>query len=274
MKLKLFLLTILVFSISFAQKKEKIKGNKLVKVKQHNLTPFSSLSLNEDIEVFLLKGETPLIEIEADENLHDVILFEVVNNNLTVKTSHNITSKKKLNIRITFNNQFNSMVLSDKAVVNSLIDFDVDKLTINAKESSKLYLTAKTTDFKLTMANKAKAELNLNSTNSSIEMSESSDLKALINSSDLKFDLYQKANAKIEGEANNMRLRADNATNFKGEKLTAVDCTLIAEGSTDCHIEAKENLSVEAAGSAEIYIYNKPKIDLKRFDDSARLYKK
>lgn len=274
MKLKLLLVTFIIASIGFAQKKEKIKGNKLVKVKQHELVVFDALSINEDMEVFILKGPTPMIEIEADENLHEVILFDVVDHTLSVKTSHNITSKKKLSIRITFTDVFNKIELQDKAVLNSLIDVELQNLQIYTRDASKLFLTAKVDDFKLSTQKRSKIELNLNSSNCKIEMSESSDMKALINSNDLKFDLYQKANAKIEGETNNLLLRADNATNFRGDKLTAVDCTMIAEGSSDCYVEVKNNLAIEASGSTEVYIYNTPKIDLRKFSDSARLYKK
>jgi len=274
MKLKLFLIAFLVISVNFAQKKEKIKGNKLVKTKQHELVEFNSLSLSENIEVFILKGSTPMIEIEADENLHDVITFDVSNHNLSIKTTHQITSKKKLNIRVTFTNVFNKIELQGKAVVNSLIDVELNNLQVFTRDASKLYLTAKVDDFKLNTQKKSKVELNLNSKNCKIEMSESSDMKALINANDIKFDLYQKSNAKIEGEVENLQLRADNATNFKGDKLTAKECNLTAEGSSDCHVEVKENLTIEASGSSEVYIYNTPQIDLRKFADSARLYKK
>ncbi|MFD0965023.1 GIN domain-containing protein [Pseudofulvibacter geojedonensis] len=274
MKLKLLLVTFIIASVGFAQKKEKIKGNKLVKVKQHELAAFNSLSINEDIEVFILKGTTPMIEIEADENLHDIILFDVVDENLSIKTSHNITSKKKLSIRVTFTDVFNKIELQNKAVLNSLIDVELPSLKIYTRDASKLFFTAKVEDFKLFAQKKSKIELNLSGENCNIEMSESSDIKALINVSTLKFDLYQKANARIEGETGNLQLRADNATNFRGDKLTAQDCTMIAEGSSDCHIEVKDNLSLEASGSSEVYIYNTPKIDLRKFADSARLYKK
>ena len=132
MKFKLILFILLIGTFSFAQKKEKIKGNKFVKVKQHQIADFSGLTLNEDFEVFLLKGELPQIEIETDENLHEVILFAVSDKGiLNLRSSHNITSKKKLNIRITVTKNFNSIILSDKAILNSLIDLELDKINIS-----------------------------------------------------------------------------------------------------------------------------------------------
>lgn len=275
MKLKIILLALLIGTFSFSQKKEKIKGNKFLKVKQHQIAAFNELNISEKFEVFLLKGSEPQIEIETDENLHDVIQFNVDQNGvLSLKTTHQITSKKKLNIRITVTEQFNSIIANEKTIVNSLIDLDLKKMTLIAKDNSKIYLTIKTDDFSLTADKNSKIELNLNTKKSVLTLSESTDIKALINADNLKIDLYQKANAKIEGEVTLLELRADNASNYHGEKLTANTANVIAEGSSDCDLDVKTSLTLEASGSAEVNIYNTPKIELKRFEDSAALYKK
>ena len=120
MKLKLILITLLCCTVGYAQKKEKIKGNRFVKVKQHPIESFKSIEFGENLEVYLVKGPTAQVEIEADENLHDVILFEVRNEVLRLSTTHNIASKKKLNIRVTFTSAFNTVSVKDKATINSL----------------------------------------------------------------------------------------------------------------------------------------------------------
>jgi hypothetical protein len=275
MKLNIILIAICIGTFGFAQKKEKIKGNKFVKVKQHQIAAFNELNLNDKFEVSLLKGPVPQIEIETDENLHEVIQFSVNDKGvLSLNSTHHISSKKELNIRITVTDQFNSILTSEKAEVNSLIDLELKKMTIVAKDNSKVFLTLKTDEFNLTADKNSKIELNLDAKKSTITLSESADLKALINSNELKTDLYQKANAKIEGEVKLLELRADNASNYKGEKLTADKATVIAEGSSDCDLDVKSELILEASGSAEINIYNNPKIELKRFEDSASIYKK
>ncbi len=275
MKLKIILLFLLIGTFGFAQKKEKIKGNKLVKVQQHKIAPFSSLYLNEKFEVSLLKGEVPLIEIETDENLHDVITYAVDHKGvLNLGTTHQITSKKRLNIRITVTEDFNTLITTDKAEVSSLIDLDLKELLITAKGNSKVYLTLKTDNFNLTADKNAKIELNLNSKNCVLTLSESADMKALINANELKADLYQKANAKIEGDLKQLKLRVDNASNFDGKKLTTNNADVIAEGSSDCDLEVKGTLTLEMSGSSKIAVYNTPKISLNKFEDSATLYKK
>ncbi len=275
MKLNIILIALCIGTLGFAQKKEKIKGNKFIKVKQHQIAEFSELNLNDKFEVFLLKGTVPQVELETDENLHDVIQFSVSDSGvLSFNNTHHITSKKKLNIRITVTDKFKSILTSEKAEVNSLIDLDLKKMTIVAKDNSKIFLTLKTDEFNLTADKHSKVELNLNTKKGVLTLSESTDIKALINADELKADLYQKANAKIEGEVELLELRVDNASNYHGEKLTANTATVIAEGSSDCDLDVKTNLILEASGSAKVNIYNTAKIELKRFEDSAAIYKK
>lgn len=275
MKLKIILLALCIGTLGFSQKKEKIKGNKFIKVKQHQIAQFSELNLNGKFEVFLLKGSTPQIEIETDENLHEVIQFSVNHKGtLSLNNTHQITSKKKLNIRITVTDQFNSIIASEKATVNSLIDLDLKEMTITAKDNAKIYLTLKTNEFNLTAEKSSDIELNLNAKKSVLMLSESTNVEALINSDELKIDLYQKANAKIEGDVTQLELRADNASNYHGEKLTADTASVIAEGSSDCDLDVKTTLTLEASGSSKVNVFNTPKIELNRFEDSAAIYKK
>ena len=263
-----------ITQVAYAQKKEKIKGSRNVVVKQHDLPVFNAIDIGEEFEVALVKGDIPKIEIEADDNLHDVIDYTVNDGTLYLTTSHKIISSKTFKIRLTFTSELNTIIAKEKAEISSLIDLEFDDITITAKENSKVYITLRGKSVKIITLKKAKTEFNITANNTVVEMSDSSDMKALINSNNLVFDLYQKANAKIEGDIDELKVRADNATNFNGQKLTAVNAELIAEGSSDCLIEVKKELTLEASGNTEVQVFNNPKINLKKFTDSASLYKK
>lgn len=277
MKKIIFALFLICFitHVSYAQKKEKIKGSRNVVVKQNDLPNFSAIDIGEEFEVALVKGEAPKIEIEADDNLHNVIDYNVNDGTLYLTTSHKIISSKTFKVRLTFTSELNTIIAKEKAEISSLVDLEFDDdITITAKEQARVYITLRGKAVKIVTLKKAKTEFNITANNAVIEMSDSSDMKALINSNSLVFDLYQKANAKIEGDIDDLKVRADNATNFNGQKLTAINAELIAEGSSDCLIEVKKELTLEASGNTEVQVFNNPKINLKKFTDSASLYKK
>lgn len=273
-KSALLLFTMLLCVTGFAQKKEKIKGSRFVVVKQNDVANFNAIDIGEDFEVTLVQGDAPKIEIEADDNLHDIIDYSVNDGTFYITTSKKIVSKKKFAVRLTFTSELKTIIAKEKATINSLTDLEFNDLTITAKENSKVFMTLKSTTVKVVTAKKSRTELNITASSTVVEMSDSSDMKALINSNKLVFDLYQKANAKIEGDVDDLKIRADNATNFDGKRLTGVNCELVAEGSSDCMVEAKESIIIEASGNTEVHLYNNPKIELKKFADSATLYKK
>jgi hypothetical protein len=86
--------------------------------------------------------------------------------------------------------------------------------------------------------------------------------------------MYQSTFAKIEGDTDELELRLDNSSKFKGSKLTAKNCLLTIETKASAEIEVTKSLTIEASGSTETSIYGSPKIDLKTFQDEAVLRKK
>lgn len=86
--------------------------------------------------------------------------------------------------------------------------------------------------------------------------------------------MYQSADAKIEGTLTNLNIRTDNSSNFVGKDLTSNNCELLCEGNSNVSVQVLENITIEASGSSEVYLYGNPKITLTKFVDTAKLYKK
>ena len=46
------------------------------------MNTFDSVDIADNLEVYLVKGEKNSVEIEADDNLHDAIIFEIIGSTL------------------------------------------------------------------------------------------------------------------------------------------------------------------------------------------------
>lgn len=270
----LVLLTLLFTGIAFGQKKEKIKGSKVVTLAQKEIGAFENLEVEDNIEVFLAKGAGQSLEIEADDNLHDVIQTDINGNTLRIYTNKDVSGFKKLSIRVTYMDNLKSITAKHETVLNALTDIELDTIAIKNFDYSKSFLNVKSKNFSLLMNDKAKAELNLKADNATIELSKNAELKALIAAPNVKMDMYQKTIAIIEGDAAIARIRVDNNASFTGKKFTVKNMELVAEGYSVSNIMATETLSISANGKAETQVFGTPKIDLKSFSDSAILYKK
>ncbi|MFN3968726.1 GIN domain-containing protein [Flavobacterium sp.] len=273
---KIVLISFLLLSaVSFAQKKEKVKGSKIVKSEQKQIESFESLEVEDNLEVFLVKGNECGLEIEADDNLIEFIEYKLAGNNLRISTTRDISSYKKLSVRVTYTDKFNMVIAKDETNVTALSDVVLDNVTFKTYDYSKLFLNANTKNFTLMANDKSKVELNLKSIKTAIDLSKSAYVKALISSSEMKFDLYQKSSAEVEGDVIELKLRLDNNTDFIGSKLTTKNALLETSGYSKSSINISNNATLDASGNSEIQLYGEPiKIEMKRFADSAELRKR
>lgn len=269
----LFALLILT-SLSFAQKKDKIKGSKIVTIEQKQIESFTGIEVNDNIEVMLIKGDECGIEIEADDNLHDVIDFSLSGSTLRIATLKEVFGAKKLSVRITYTSNFKLVVAKNESQVTSLSDIEIDAIFFRSYDYASLFLNAKTANFNIECSDKSKAELNLKSEKATISLSKNASLKALITATDLIADMYQKSEATLEGDVANLKLRLDNNATFVGKNLAALTGNITTEGYTNASVNVKTNVIIDAAGKSEIQLYGEPKIEIKRFADSAVLMKK
>lgn len=273
-KIHLLLFTLLITTFSFAQKKEKIKGTKIVTVTQKEIGSFESIEIEDNLEIFLAKGGTQGLEIEADENLHEVIMSELNGTTLRLYTAKEVTGSKKLSIRVTYTENLKSITAKNEVVLNSLTDLQLDTIAIKNLDYSKSYLNVKSGNFSLSLNDKTTAELNLQAESASIELSKSAQLKALIASPEVKIDMYQKAVATIEGDAANAKIRLDNNATFTGRKFSVKNMELISESYTTNIVNALETISISVSGKSQTQLLGKPKVTVLNFADSAVISKK
>ena len=272
---KLFSILLLLFvTCTFAQRKEKVKGSKIVTMEQKQVEKFTSIEVEDNLEVFLVKGNECGLEVEADDNLIEFVEFKVSGNNLRISTTREMKSFKKLSVRVTYPSDFNLVIAKNETNVIALSDIDLDNITFKSYDYSKLFLNAKVRQFTLMANDKSKIELNLRAEKATIDVSKSAAVKALIVSKDLGVDMYQKGDAKIEGDVLNFKLRTDNNTNFDGSLLTVTNAQLFTEGYSNTKINVKTEVVIDAAGKSEIQLFGDAKIEMKRFTDSATLTKK
>lgn len=270
----LLLLLLLLSTITFAQKKEKIKGSKTVSVERKEIADFDSIEIGSNLEIFLEKGEKTEIKIEADDNLHDIISIGLKANILRINTSKEAINYKKLIVRITYTNDLKHVTANNDAIVNAIQEIQLEEITFKSFDNAKLNLNVNSKNFILNSNDKSKSELNLKSENTSIELSKNASLKALISSIDLKCDLYQKSSATIEGDVTNALIRLDNNADFIGNKLIIKNANLTTEGYSNCKINVDTTISIEASGNSEIQLYGDQKIEMKKFAENAILKKK
>lgn len=273
-KISILLVALLVTSFSYGQKKEKIKGSKIVTVAVKELNSFENIEVSDNFEVFLVKGTKPSIEIEADDNLHEIINFEVTGNTLKINTVKEPFSYKKFAVRINYSNDLQLITARNEVEIKALADIELDKITIKNYNNSKSFLNVKSNYFALILDDKAEAEINVKAESTSLELSKNSELKALIASPEFKLDMYQKSTATIEGTATIAKMRLDNNSHLNAPKLVIGTLEVDTDSYAKCEINVSSAITIAAGGKSQIELWGEQKITIKKFTNNTTLYKK
>lgn len=270
----LFVAFLLATTLSSAQKKEKIKGSKIVTVSLKEINNFENIEVSDNFEVLLVKGNQPSLEIEADDNLHDIINFEVAGNTLRVNALKEASNFKKFTVRINYSENLKLIIARNETTVKALADLELENVTIKNYDNSKSFLNVRSTYFSLILDDKSEAEINVKSENTTLELSKNTELKALIASPELKIDMYQKSKATIEGNAVNAKIRLDNTCNLFAQKTVIGNLEIDTDNYSKCEVNVSSTININAAGKSQIELYGEPKITIEKFTNNTTLYKK
>lgn len=264
----------LVFSISNAQNPDKIKGNRLVSIVNTEISSFHTIALDEDFKVDLIYNKIPSVEIEVDENLHEFIEFIVRDSILYFNKTKKITSKKKLNIKVIYDDFLQHIKTTDKAELNGLTPIYITSGTLQTSGSSKVALTLKTEYFDFEGSEKSKVKLNLTSDSCAVTMRGSSKIEALINTPKILGTLKDRSHADIEGNCDATNLELNDNSFFNGKNFTVISCNVITNTSSTAYLEVIKDVTIDANGTSSIYLYQNPKITINSMTDTSKLQKK
>jgi len=274
---KLILILLAIVSLpAFAQKKEKIKGNREVLIKKFTVPSFSAIEVGEKFKVKLQKAtDTTRVVIEADDNLFDVIHFNVENDVLKFWTTMEIVKKKRLRITVFVPDHFHKIKLIEKGKVFNDEQLDLKTLELEANDKSEAELNLHLKDnLELTALGKPDLNLEVFAPKASIRLSDDAELEAKVNIKSATIDMDKHASCKLEGSIDQLILKAGEKAEVKAEKLLAKEVKLSVFDKATVYINVSNQIKMNLSGKTETYLFGSPEIKLKTFEGNAVLYKK
>ena len=275
MKKITLLLLLSIFSIvTFAQKKEKIKGDKNVTTVTNGFEKgFTAIEISDNLKVTLTRSLQNSYTLTTDENLHDVIEFTVNEGLLKIYTTSNIVKSKKLDITLSLNN-LEAIFLKDDAELKSDKVFDSNTITINAQNSSKFEMEVKANQANITMLNDAKGKLKLHADQIAITMADKTNLDADINTDATNASLSSSAKLRLDGNSDKVSFTTIDSAELDAKRLKVSSADVSTKGKSELHIDARKNLTIDTRDKSKVFVYSEPRIDIKKFADRAELIKR
>jgi hypothetical protein len=269
----LFALLLLGTQVVKAQKKPKIKGNRIVAPYNASLDAFHTIVLNEDLKINVVAADSSSVAILADDNLPPVFKFLVKDSVLIISTYYTITASKQLDITlftptldsismvsgeigITLDPRFKSVKAYASGGTNLSVAGNIAYLSLSLDEKAFAVVNGVFDVFSLKMKDRAVATIYA-------DVSENAQLQ-----------LSDKAGVKWGGTVAHLSAALLGSTNLDALELETTEAVVNASGSAKTELYVISHLTYFAKEESQLNLYGLPKIDLLEFSGTAQLKKK
>ncbi len=201
-----------------------IKGNGNVQIENRTITnTFNTIKATEGLDVYITQSDNESITVEADENLHNLIITEVIDGVLKIHTSQNIgrvTSKK---------------------------------VNVSFKDISKIVSTSGSDVFSTNVINADHLELSSTS---------GSGMKLEVNTNTLECKSTSGSDIRVSGKTIKLIAEATSGSDIKAGDLIAESSKVKATSGADITVNTSKELTAKATSGGDIKYYGNPeKID-------------
>lgn len=266
-----FLVLLLCFQ-AYSQREPKIKGNGDVTEVRESLPPFRAIELKDDLEIRLKKAPEEGYTIKADDNLIDVLKFEVEDSTLVITSFYKITGKKKLEITINYN-YLGALLLRD-GTISMKAPIVSDELSVKTYGSSDLQLNAEASQISIGMEGNSTGNFVLTGDTIDITLTDRADARIYTDSGTNHLKMYKNASADMEGTVERFNIELFEKAGLEGSRLVAQKAFLNLQGSPSAEVHVQQEVELTSSGSSRTYLYGEGKIKIHEFLDTSELHKK
>lgn len=270
---KIIVVTLVLFLgfQSFAQRKPKIKGNRNVVVVTENLPVFREISLSDDIEVMIEKAAVESVTLEADDNLIDVLKFNVSDGVLNISSFYNITSKKKLNITVYYT-ELEALTISNGLITMKDV-ITTDSFEVKTSGAARVVLNASADLINIHMQENSSGDFNVASDSLNLILKDRIDAKVYATGQSNSLYMYKNSSVKMEGNTELFTAKLYGNSTLKAEEFKSKVIRLSSEDSPDARVFAMDEFELSAKGASKTSLYGNPKITILEFLDTSQLHK-
>lgn len=155
-----------------------VDGDRNVIIANRNISNnFESVKVSQGLDLYITQSNSVTLSVEADENLHELIMTEVEDGVLRIYTTENIrrAASRKINLNVADISAIKATSGSDVISTNTI---EVDELELNSTSGADIKLTVKTE--KLNCHSTSGSDIKLSGTTKALiaEASSGSDIEA------------------------------------------------------------------------------------------------
>ena len=216
-----------------------IKGNGNVVEETRPLNgSFDAIKAIEGLEVYLTQSNSEGVIVEADENLQDLIVAEIIDGTLKIHTKKNIGWASAKKVHVNFKN-VSKISASSGSRVHSNATITAENLELTSSSGSNMIVDVNTS--KLKCESSSGSGMTLNASAKVLECSASSG-----------------SNIKLSGETIKLLAKASSGSNIKAVDLFAESSQVNASSGSGITVNTSKELIAKASSGAGIKYFGNP----------------
>ncbi|NDV43283.1 GIN domain-containing protein [Flagellimonas sediminis] len=272
MKKIILLLIALLPLFSMGQRKPKIKGSRIVTEVSEELPSFNAIVLNDNLDIVLERSYGPGYRVVADDNLIDILKFNVQDSTLIISSYYDVTAKKQFDITINYTD-LRAITLKDGSVVSKDI-IESDELFVDGFNQTRLDIKANAAVMDINLEDNSKGNFNVDVDSLNISMGHRAEAFVYAVNETGLVDLEGNATLAIEGTSDRIQAKLMGDAKLKGEKMEVGNLILTMENDPSAWVYAFRDLELSIKGNSKVYLYGTPQITVLEFLDTSQLIKK
>ncbi|WP_100612842.1 head GIN domain-containing protein [Confluentibacter lentus] len=233
------LLSLLFFSCNFDINLGGVIGNGNVVEESRTINAsFNAIKASEGLDVYVTQSDNESIIVEADENLQDLIITEVVDNILKIHTKKNIGNATSKKVMVSFKNVSN-IISNSGSNVYSTNTITAENLELNSSSGSNMTLNVEAPAIKC-------------------NTSSGSNMSLQLNTKVLQCNSSSGSNIKLTGETTKLTAEASSGSNIKAGDLISESSWADASSGSNITINTSKELIAKATSGGGIYYSGNP----------------
>lgn len=270
---KILLLSIFVLPLLLqAQRKPRIKGSRIVTEVSDELPAFNAIVLNDNLDIVIKKSYGPGYNIVADDNLIDILKFNVQDSTLVISSYYDVTAKKQFDITISYTD-LKAITLKDGSIV-SLDVIESDELFVDGFNNTKLDIKANAAVMDINLEDASDGNFNVDVDSLNVTLGGRAQAYVYAVNETALVDLDQNGSLTLEGTSDRIQAQLLGNSKYKGETMETGSLMVSAANDASARCYAYRDFELDAKGDSRIYLYGTPQITITGFLDTAQLIKK
>jgi len=196
------------------------KGNVITETRKIS-NNFSAIKASKGLDVYITRSDDFSVIVEADENLHDLIQVDVIEDVLVITAEKNIGFAKAKKVHVSVKS-LNEILVSSGAEIYSENTFFSNNLTIHATSGS---------------------EVNMR-----------------LNVTDLTCDASSGSDVNLAGKAVNFKAFSSSGSDINTYKLEVKNCEARASSGSDIEVNVSTSLDAKVTSGASIKYKGNPAV--------------